>query len=121
MIDIDLFWFSGTGAGGQHRNKKQNSVRLVHRATGITVTSQTRSRQSSLDSAISELESRLNKQRIENDLNYISQLSRSLAGSGCRGDKIRTYRYKENVVNDHKSNRSCRLTDVLKGNIDLLW
>jgi len=28
--DFKVEWYSGTGAGGQHRNKHQNSVRLTH-------------------------------------------------------------------------------------------
>ena len=30
----------GKGSGGQHRNKKQNCVRLKHPASGVTVVSQ---------------------------------------------------------------------------------
>ena len=39
--DFKLDWFSGSGAGGQHRNKHQNCLRLTHIPSGITVTSQT--------------------------------------------------------------------------------
>jgi protein subunit release factor B len=31
-------FFVGGGPGGQHRNKTASAVRLVHRATGVTVT-----------------------------------------------------------------------------------
>lgn len=34
--DFDIQWFSGTGAGGQHRNKHQNCVRITHKESGIT-------------------------------------------------------------------------------------
>jgi protein subunit release factor A len=39
--DFKYDWFSGTGAGGQHRNKHQNCLRLTHVESGITVTAQT--------------------------------------------------------------------------------
>ncbi len=37
---IKIEHFSGTGAGGQHRNKHQNCVRLHHSASGVIVTGQ---------------------------------------------------------------------------------
>ena len=38
--DFKIDYFSGTGAGGQHRNKHQNCVRLCHKDSGVTVTGQ---------------------------------------------------------------------------------
>lgn len=38
--DFEVQWFSGTGAGGQHRNKHQNCVRLHHRDSGARATGQ---------------------------------------------------------------------------------
>src|SRR5215471_7423035 len=36
--DCDLDFFIAGGPGGQHRNKVESGVRLVHRPSGITVT-----------------------------------------------------------------------------------
>jgi protein subunit release factor B len=36
--DCDLDFFIASGPGGQHRNKVESGVRLVHRPTGIMVT-----------------------------------------------------------------------------------
>ena len=33
--DFRLEWFSGTGKGGQHRNKHQNCCRIIHIETGL--------------------------------------------------------------------------------------
>ena len=33
--DFKLEWYSGTGAGGQHRNKHQNCCRITHIGTGL--------------------------------------------------------------------------------------
>jgi len=50
--DFDIQFFSGTGAGGQHRNKHQNCVRMKHRESGVTATGQSnRSREANLREA----------------------------------------------------------------------
>lgn len=38
--DFELTWFSGTGSGGQHRNRHMNCCRIRHRDTGIIKTGQ---------------------------------------------------------------------------------
>ena len=35
--DFKLEWYSGQGAGGQHRNKHQNCCRITHIESGLTV------------------------------------------------------------------------------------
>lgn len=38
--DLEITWFSGSGAGGQHRNKHDNCCRIKHPETGVIVTGQ---------------------------------------------------------------------------------
>ena len=38
--DFDITYYSGSGAGGQHRNKHKNCVRMKHKETGIITTGQ---------------------------------------------------------------------------------
>jgi protein subunit release factor A len=38
--DLEITYFSGHGAGGQHRNKHKNCVRIRHPETGVIVTGQ---------------------------------------------------------------------------------
>lgn len=50
--DFEINWFSGTGAGGQHRNKHQNCCRLTHKSSGIMKTGQSnRNREQNLQEA----------------------------------------------------------------------
>lgn len=58
--DFKIEWFSGTGGGGQYRNKHQNCCRLTHIASGITTVGQTeRDRSSNQAKAFKELAKRL--------------------------------------------------------------
>ena len=38
--DLDITYFSGTGAGGQYRNRHKNCVRIKHNDSGVMVTGQ---------------------------------------------------------------------------------
>lgn len=54
--DLEIDYFSGTGAGGQYRNKHQNCVRIRHKASGAIVTGQSgRDRKSNEREAIRNL------------------------------------------------------------------
>lgn len=53
--------------------------------------------------------------------NELVAVRRSQTGSGMRGDKIRTYRFQDDRVVDHKTGKSASCEKVLKGNFNLLW
>lgn len=40
LRDCEVSYFSGSGAGGQHRNKHQNCVRLYHAPSNVRITAQ---------------------------------------------------------------------------------
>lgn len=119
--DIKIEWYSGTGAGGQHRNKHQNSCRLTHIPTGVIVTSQCRSRENSLDEAMNELISRLQRETQYKTLVEESNTRKALVGSGMRGDKRRTYRFQDDIVVDDISGIKSSVRHVLAGNFDIFW
>ncbi len=119
--DLKIEWYSGTGAGGQYRNKHQNSCRITHLPTGIVAKSECRSRQNSLDSAMAELQRRIDDSVKRSYNNSIASDRKSQVGSGMRGDKIRTYRFQDDTVHDHLTNKRASCSQILKGNIDHLW
>lgn len=54
--DLRIDYFSGRGAGGQHRNRHRNCVRMHHPQSGATATGQSnRSRQANLREAFNGL------------------------------------------------------------------
>lgn len=119
--DLSVSWFSGTGKGGQNRNKVQACCRLTHLPSGITVTAQTRSRETSYKQAKTELESRLNQQHRAEHHAQVAADKRTQVGSGQRGDKIRTYRLQHDDIADHRTGKTINCRQLNKGMLDLLW
>ena len=119
--DLKIEWYSGTGAGGQHRNKHQNSCRITHIPTGTVVTAQTRSRQSSLAQALQTVQETVDRLVKISYNSSIASDRKQQVGSGMRGDKIRTYRFQDDVVKDHLTDKTASVKKVMSGNFDLLW
>lgn len=92
--DLEYDWFSGTGAGGQHRNKHMNCLRLRHLPTGIRVTAQnSRDRISNERDAMEKLTA-----RVKSFLHPEVVKERFKAK-----ETIRSYREPDNMVKDHAS------------------
>lgn len=119
--DLKIEWFSGTGAGGQHRNKHQNSCRLTHLPTGLMVTAQTRNRDSSLKQARDELITRLQRDADAKHMVESGRAKKRQVGSGQRGDKIRTIRFQDDRATDHRNDKRIKASDYMKGGMDKLW
>ena len=119
--DLEISWYSGTGAGGQHRNKHQNSCRILHKPTGIVATAQCRSRVNSEQEARAAVEARVVGRCSAKHYEVLSKERKDQVGSGMRGDKMRTYRFQDDTVTDHNSGKRANLTSVMKGNFNLLW
>lgn len=114
-------WFSGTGKGGQHRNKKQNSCRVKHLPTGLIESRQGRKRESNLREAKQALLKQLKQAQQKAAASSVAKVRKNQVGSGMRGDKIRTYRLQDDNVTDHQSGKRVKGSKVMKGYFDLLW
>lgn len=60
LVDCDVEPFKGGGPGGQHRNKTESGIRLLHRPSGIAVqASERRSQAQNLGVALERLRDQL--------------------------------------------------------------
>ncbi len=118
-IDLhDLQWsaFRGSGPGGQHRNKTETGVRVVHVPTGTSVRIDSgRSRERNRELAFSTLLARLRDTRATRRKKAEDATRRALVGSGMRGDKIRTIRVQDGLVTDHRHDTRIRFKDYARG------
>lgn len=115
--DFKVEWYSGTGAGGQHRNKHQNSCRLTHYESGIVITAQCRSRENSLNEAKETMLARLNNSANSESRRERDEERKQQVGSGMRGDKVRTYREQDDTVTDHQTGKRASLKSILIGDL----
>lgn len=122
QADLKIEWYSGTGAGGQNRNKVQASCRLTHIPTGIVKTSQCRSRETSYREAYEQLIKILQSDAHSSQLSDQSVERKRQMGSGQRADnKVRTYRFQDDIATDSRSGKKVSLSKVMRGYFDLLW
>jgi peptide chain release factor 1 len=119
--DLKIEWYSGTGCGGQHKNKHQNSCRITHLPSGIVTTAQTRDRTNSLKLAKQEIIKRVSEVQTSIVTSKTAKLRKDQVGSGMRGDKIRTIRFQDNTAVDHITSKRTTAEKFMKGFMDVLW
>jgi peptide chain release factor 1 len=117
--DLDISACRASGAGGQHVNKTDSAIRIVHRPTGLVVECQDeRSQHKNKDRALKILKSRLLEKAQQEQHDAISADRKSQVGSGDRSERIRTYNYPQGRLTDHRINLTLySLAEVMDGEI----
>jgi peptide chain release factor 1 len=101
--DVRTDTFSAGGPGGQHQNKTQSGVRLVHIPTGVVAESRTeRSQHKNKANCWRMLRTRIYEAMVEKEHKQRAATRKSLIGSGDRSQRIRTYNFPQNRVTDHR-------------------
>lgn len=118
--DLTIETHRASGAGGQHINKTDSAVRIVHVPTGITVNCQEgRSQIENRETAMRIIKTRVYEEMKRRREEEEGKIRRSKIGSGDRSEKIRTYNYPQNRVTDHRIGYSVNQLDrIMEGKLD---
>jgi peptide chain release factor 1 len=120
--DIRIDTFRASGAGGQHINKTDSAVRIVHLPTGIVVECQDgRSQHKNKAQALSVLAARIMDQQQRAAQAKEAAERKSLIGSGDRSERIRTYNFPQGRMTDHRINLTLyKLDMIMDGDLEEL-
>jgi peptide chain release factor 1 len=116
--DVRVDTFRASGAGGQHRNRRDSAVRAVHVPSGVeVVAADSRSQHDNRAAALAELERRLSddadrdrRRQAERDRNR--QFDPDVVGA-----KTFVHNAQRDQTVDQASGRTWRMRDFLKGKI----
>ena len=120
--DLQIDTFRASGAGGQHVNKTESAIRVIHIPTGTVVECQDeRSQYKNKDRALKILRSRLLEVEREKQDSEIADERRSQVGTGDRSERIRTYNFPQGRVSDHRIGLTLyKIEAIMNGDIDEL-
>lgn len=117
--DIRMDVFRASGAGGQHVNRTESAVRLVHIPTNTVVECQAeRSQHKNRATAMKMLKTRIYEAAVRKHEDAIAARRKTLVSTGDRSAKIRTYNYPQGRITDHRINMSIyNLESFMNGDI----
>jgi peptide chain release factor 1 len=118
--DLEIETCKSSGAGGQHINKTESAIRIIHKPSGIIVECQEeRSQFKNKDKAMKLLRARLyDIEKTKRD-SEIADERRRQVGTGDRSERIRTYNFPQGRVTDHRIGLTLYTLDTfMNGKID---
>ncbi|MCL2077714.1 MAG: peptide chain release factor 1 [Oscillospiraceae bacterium] len=118
--DLVFQTFRAGGAGGQHVNKTESAIRIIHQPSGIVVECQEeRSQHKNKDKAMKMLYSKLYDAAISEQTGKIAEQRKIQVGTGDRSERIRTYNYPQGRVTDHRIGLTLyKLINIMNGDCD---
>ena len=117
--ELDESFTRGTGPGGQHRNKSSTAVVLKHAPSGLVIrVDGGRSQHINRQTALALLQARLNARAQEQADAARVAARKQQAGTGMRGDKIRTVQVHGDTVVDHRRGTRMSYQQYSRGQLE---
>lgn len=119
--ELEITTMRGTGPGGQHRNRTESCVRIVHKPTGIQAVIDMRDQSQSKREAMKIVTAKVNAAKNQEEHDKYAKLKKKQMKGG-RGDKCRTYNFIRGFVKDHRlETKTHQVAQIMKGRFELLF
>jgi peptide chain release factor 1 len=120
--EIEISFYRAGGPGGQNVNKVSTAVRILHKPSGLVVSSQEeRSQARNKERALEILRTKLLDIKRRQEKEAITEERRRQIGSAERAEKIRTYNFPQDRITDHRIKKSwSNIEHILDGHLDII-
>lgn len=120
--DIEIQTHKSSGAGGQHINKTESAVRVIHIPTGITVSCQDeRSQLKNKERAIALLKEKIQQKNQENSEKCIKNQRNLLKNAIFSDTPVLEFDFDKNIVRAKNTKTTFEINEITEGNLTKIF